>query len=85
MKYSERLKPCPFCGKKAEFRKNTTGTNGENFKYRFSIRCRNCGMNSSHIYGVEITFRNGDFVIIEDERDKAVEEWNRRAEDGKTD
>ena len=85
MKYSERLKPCPFCGKKAEFRTNTTGTNGENFKYRFNIRCRNCGMNSSHIYGVEITFRNGDFVIIEDERDKAVEEWNRRAEDGKTD
>lgn len=42
-------------------------------------------MNSSHIYGVEITFRNGDFVTIEDERDKAVEEWNRRAEDGKTD
>ena len=28
MKYSERLKPCPFCGKKAEFRTNTTGTNG---------------------------------------------------------
>lgn len=85
MKYSEKLKPCPFCGKKAEFRTNTTGTNCENFKYRFNIRCRNCGMNSSHIYGVEITFRNGDFVIIEDERDKAVEEWNRRAEDGKTD
>lgn len=54
MKYSERLKPCPFCGKKAEFRTNTTGTNGENFKYRFNIRCRNCGMNSSHIYDVEI-------------------------------
>lgn len=85
MKYSEKLKPCPFCGKKAEFRTNTAGTNGENFKYRFNIICRNCGMNSSHIYGVEITFRNGDFVIIEDERDKAVEEWNRRAEDGKTD
>ena len=85
MKYSEKLKPCPFCGKKAEFRTNTTETNGENFKYRFNIRCRNCEMNSSHIYGVEITFRNGDFVIIEDERDKAVEEWNRRAEDGKTD
>ena len=85
MKYSEKLKPCPFCGKKAEFRTNTTGTNGQNFKYRFNIRCRNCGMNSSHIYDVEITFRNGDFVIIEDERDKAVEEWNRRAEDGKTD
>ena len=85
MKYSERLKPCPFCGKKAEFRTNTTGTNGENFKYRFNIRCRNCGMNSSHIYGVEITFRNGDFVTIEDEREKAVEEWNRRAEEGKTD
>lgn len=85
MKYSEKLKPCPFCGKKAEFRTNTTGTNGENFMYRFYIRCSNCGMNSSHIYGVEITFRNGDFVIIEDERDKAVEEWNRRAEDGKTD
>ena len=33
----------------------------------------------------DITFRNGDFGIIEDERDKAVEEWNRRAEDGKTD
>jgi Lar family restriction alleviation protein len=85
MKYSERLKPCPFCGKKAEFRTNTTGTNGENFKYRFNIRCRNCGMNSSHIYDVEITFRNGDFVIIEDGRDKAVEEWNSRVEDGKTD
>ena len=85
MKYSEKLKPCPVCGKKGEFRTNTVGTNGENFKYRFNIRCRNCGMNSSHIYGVEITFRNGDSVTIEDERDKAVEEWNRRAEDGKTD
>ena len=42
-------------------------------------------MNSSHIYDVEITFRNGDFVIIEDERDKAVEEWNRRTDNGKTD
>lgn len=83
MKYSEKLKPCPFCGKKAEFRTNTTGTNGENFKYRFNIRCRNCGMNSSHIYGVEITFRNGDFVIIEDERDKAVDEWNRRTDNEK--
>ena len=44
-----------------------------------------CGVPAKEIYDVEITFRNGDFVIIEDERDKAVEEWNRRAEDGKTD
>lgn len=83
MKYSERLKLCPFCGEKATFEPKTTGMSSGTSEYRFSIGCRNCGMNSSHIYHVDIAFRNGDLVIIEDERDKAVEEWNRRTDNEK--
>ena len=61
------LKPCPFCGGKAFIEHDHEGI-GASY-----VRCKKCGLES-------IRFIKS-FEIASD--DRAVEFWNRRADDGK--
>ena len=60
------LKPCPFCGGEALLSHDHEGIGAS------SIRCRKCGLESIRFFK--------SFVHASD--DKAVEFWNRRADDG---
>ncbi len=79
--YDEKLKPCPFCGGKATFRLETAQIYSGVSDYRLGVECINCGIHSPHTYAVKKMFRGGGFLTTQDERDKAVEAWNRRAND----
>ena len=67
---SESLKPCPFCGGKVMFK----------------IKCMKCGTELPKSYECEMYMdQEGGIRTGRDERAKATTDWNRRANDGKTD
>ena len=63
------LKPCPFCGCKADFRT-------ENFGARVWVQCSVCGVATSR-YDTNL------IVCGKGGKEWAREAWNRRAEDGR--
>lgn len=67
MKDKPKLKPCPFCGGEAKLSKQTTITWFLKFN-SYYVRCETCGASS----------RKSD--EIGEEKDKAIEAWNRRVE-----
>ena len=83
------LKPCPFCGCKAALEhsgieKTRSRDNGDLIT-TWRVRCQNCGTEQSG--GVsEYLFLKDETICIKnplfDGRRKAIEAWNRRAEDG---
>ena len=66
------LKPCPFCGKKAELR--TTDRDSEYGECAF-VACTNCGANGRMVH---ISYK---YCAT----DKAIEAWNRRVTDERAD
>lgn len=70
------LKPCPFCGGKAEARisPNSRSEEGESF---YEVRCKKCG--------VHVTGKSFNFWTVEYNAEKpqdllsAVNRWNKRA------
>lgn len=75
----EELKPCPFCGGEAVIK-------AVNKNYGFTIwcQCQKCGAKTE---GYCPNTNNEDATIdnIENCKNRALEQWNRRANDGKTD
>lgn len=71
----KKLKPCPFCGGKAN-------VGVDDFNNKYLVMCGECGvmMGISLEIGVEII--NGWTAEFES-AELAVENWNRRAENGK--
>ena len=69
---NEKLKPCPFCGGKAN-------VGLDDFNNKYLVMCGECGvmMGISLEIGVEII--NGLTAEIES-AELAIENWNRRAE-----
>ncbi|MFR7906809.1 MAG: Lar family restriction alleviation protein [Oscillospiraceae bacterium] len=69
---NEKLKPCPFCGGKAN-------VGLDDFNNKYLVMCGECGvmMGISLEIGVEII--NGWTAEIES-AELAIENWNRRAE-----
>ena len=76
------LKPCPFCGGKAEFITKTNNSSSTYVGISFAIECSKC--HARHPEANEIVkfgiSNNGEIVTIDDGRGKAIEAWNRRAE-----
>ena len=72
MNEHEKLKPCPFCGGKAN-------VGLDDFNNKYLVMCGECGvmMGISLEIGVEII--NGWTAEIES-AELAIENWNRRAE-----
>lgn len=79
------LKPCPFCGGKAELRhsdieKCRNRENGDLITY-WEVWCPKCG--TKKVGGVsEYSFLNNETIVLVhpnfDGRNKAIEAWNRR-------
>lgn len=74
------LKPCPFCGGKAEYILNGVYNYGSSQGWEFGITCTGCRVSlpTKHfVVGVSMN-NTGEIVIEKDERDKAARMWNRR-------
>lgn len=81
----DELKPCPFCGHKAEIRCNSTGTSSQthHFFKEFVIWCPNCGCTQNHRAVVTVDyFPTLGMVSDDSELIKRKDEWNRRVNDG---
>lgn len=76
------LKPCPFCGGKAEARISPNSRSEEGASF-YEVRCKKCG--------VHVTGKSFNFWVTKYNKEKpqdllsAVERWNKRAyeEDGR--
>lgn len=76
----ETLKPCPFCGGKAEFSINRVReTDMKDADFLFIIQCSKCKISLPRFYRVTCRVGSqGDFEALSDERRKAIADWNRR-------
>ncbi len=76
------LKPCPFCGGEAVFRVTSTVTRGGGIVgYTFVVGCNRCGISLPKTYTIEFSINEkGELIPNRDDRETALELWNRRAE-----
>lgn len=75
------LKPCPFCGGKAEIEQTAYGTtNYASCKLTFAVRCTECDATAPNANGyIAIKLSSdGNLNPWHDDRLKAIEAWNRR-------
>jgi len=83
---SEELKPCPFCGDKAVFATLLNMSSHSDVGVMFEIKCTKCGTKIPKSYECEMYMdRGGGIRTRKDERAKAIADWNRRVNNGKTD
>lgn len=78
----DELKPCPFCGGKAEIEQTAYGTmNYASCKLTFAVRCTKCDATAPNANGyIAINLSSdGNLNIWHDGRLKAIDMWNRRA------
>ena len=75
------LKPCPFCGGKAVFFVKDHATSGMKSFWRIGVYCTKCNLTSPKLYSLTLALgTNAEIQTIEDERQHAVDDWNRRAD-----
>ena len=75
------LKPCPFCGGKAVFYvKSHTASEMKSY-WHIGVYCTKCNLTSPKLYSLTLALgTNAEIQTIEDERQHAVDDWNRRAD-----
>lgn len=79
-----KLKPCPFCGGEAVYIIDKNYIRCTEHVWKFGIKCTNCMVElpvRDFIVTVDMN-SNGEIVFTEDERGKAADMWNRRADNG---
>ena len=79
----EKLKPCPFCGGEAVFNIYSNSTRENNRGWSYDVHCEKCGAfvpNRCSYETIAVMDRDGNILLIKDNRDKAIEAWNRRVE-----
>ena len=81
---AEILKPCPFCGGKAEYNSVAVKFDSCSRGFDFDVRCSKCGATAGRrIYSVTVRLASdGEIENAKDERPEAADVWNRRAENG---
>lgn len=93
---TEELKPCPFCGSKklkiqgTQRKIGATGTDEPVARETYSVRCNVChargGATGGKIILTRLRLRESELPDWASSRDslkeKAIEEWNRRTDDG---
>ena len=83
-KMQNKLKPCPFCGGEAKLSKVCDGyrTSPATILSQFQVICTNgCCITPSYISYI-FQDESGEVIVRENGAEKAIEAWNRRAEDG---
>jgi len=78
------LKPCPFCGAKAEFFQTSCDAYDSSVGMYFRIRCHKCRSTRDDASGrIEVRLSlDGELNILRDDRQEAANVWNKRGEDG---
>ena len=78
------LKPCPFCGGKAEFIDTDARYARQSCFVYFKIKCKKCLTEPQGAFGyIAFNLRaNGEFNVWHDDRPDAIAKWNRRVENG---
>lgn len=80
---TEKLKNCPFCGGDARMVCTSTVHESELLSKIFIITCGKCGVRSPNPFRIFVRIGNDGASMYDDsERDKAIEAWNRRTNDG---
>lgn len=75
------LKPCPFCGRTADFETKGNISNHTEVGFDFTIKCGECGIEIPGRHKVTfILGKRGKISTIIDEREMAMNDWNRRHE-----
>ena len=78
-----RFKPCPFCGGKPYFDLRCSTRQAAVRGWEFEIVCVKCRIRLPRRYKVECKMgANGNIDTLEDERQDAIDAWNRRAGNG---
>ena len=73
----EKLKPCPFCGGKAEIKRINYGHNGMGkFTETYQAFCRECGI--KFIKESEFAMKEGQILIYKNGYEDCVKAWNTR-------
>ena len=76
------LKPCPFCGGKADFKIRSNISSHSEVGFDFTIKCSECDIEIPRTYRVTLTIgMSGQINAKIDERQKAMDDWNWRAND----
>ncbi len=74
------LKPCPFCGGKANIVQTSTGYSVGEFSASFEIGCAECRI---RFRGTSyFVIKNGTPIVSIDGYNEIINLWNRRANDG---
>ena len=77
------LKPCPFCGGYARFKIFSLSINSSSVGFKFEISCEKCRASLPKIYKTNLSLADdGRINVINDERENAARDWNRRNDDG---
>ena len=78
------LKPCPFCGGEAILKQTAYGTNNGYARMGFRFECQKCGATAPGSHGEVLVAlsTNTSIYCAKDDRGKAIEAWNRRADNG---
>lgn len=75
------LKPCPFCGGKAVFFVKGHSASEMKSYWHIGVYCTKCNLTSPKLYSLTLALgTNAEIQAIEDERQHAVDDWNRRAD-----
>lgn len=73
------LKPCPFCGGRANIVQDSTGADRDFAKLKFKIRCSKCNAELRNTTGsIEMMLKDGEIQIVRDDRKDIARMWNRR-------
>ena len=77
-----KLKPCPFCGGNAEFKTDSMNAYDGKLSVKFHIECRDCHSSFPACYEyININLdTNGELDLLADNRQKAIDAWNKRPE-----
>ena len=79
------LKPCPFCGGKAEFHTYETTVDCGETIIKFYLCCSKCGSRTNNDRGsvhVSLLPEDGSMWFYNHDVDKAIESWNERKSNG---
>ena len=79
------LKPCPFCGGKAEVHTHSHGEHCGQHIFYLNITCSKCGAtppSRGEVFTVGVRVDNkGELVILNDKRKALANAWNGRVKD----
>ena len=80
---SEKLKPCTFCGVIPHFKSKFNCLTDTSKGVDFTVYCQGCGIEFSQKFSFKFEFdleNPTGIKYVVDERKKAIEAWNRRAD-----